>query len=36
MLVLFLTGVTEEKAIVLQGKEEIEGVNVIVEPVVIG
>ncbi len=35
VVVLFLTGVTEEEAMSLQGEEEIEGVKVIVEPVVI-
>ena len=35
LLVLFLTGVSEEEAMSLQKEEEIEGVKVIVEPVVI-
>ena len=35
VLALFLTGVTEEEAMSLQKTEEIDGVNVIVEPVVI-
>jgi len=35
VVVLFLAGVSEEEAMSLQTEEFIEGVNVIVEPVVI-